>query len=74
MEYVIVVWGGCSVTNSTRIIRAPNRAPSLLSDLPEDAKQPSTFEKLYQLRMLCQLGKFINLDMGGSHFAHKVRE
>ena len=35
MEYGIVVWGGCGVTNRTRIIRALNIAPSLLSVYPE---------------------------------------
>ena len=74
IEYGIVVWGGCGVTNRTRIIRAQNRALSLLSDLPRDVKQPLSFEKLYQLRVLCQLHKYINLDMSGTYFSDKILE
>ena len=53
MDYGIVAWGDCGVTNRNRLIQVQNRVFRLMSELPASISQPLNFNKLYVLRVLC---------------------
>ena len=59
-EYGIVVWGGCGVTNRSRITKIKDKDLRLLSHLPNNVPRPLTFDKLNIHRILCLFHKSVH--------------
>ena len=74
LDYGVVVWGGCGITNRNKIIRAQNKAVSLLSELPLDVPQPLSFEKQYIFKVLCQFHKYIGGTIRSDHFTANINQ
>ena len=68
LSYGIIVWGGCGITIRNKIISVQNKALRLLSNLPQNALHPLSFDDLYSLFILVEFHKYVVDNKLSRHF------